>query len=189
MSFSVREVIGTVAGIIVGAILGSNLWKQPTPMFQSPSADNKAEQSYRRSGFGDRILTQERRIKLSECYKKTLSDNGYDPNNPTPKPTSNSQQKVENYEGKVIFLFHVAEDGKMLSNELIDSDFKDDKLTNCISDSLQGLRFLPPPLGINRYLAHEFIFKSDETFKKEMEERKNQSPLMLVTPTQGASNP
>jgi hypothetical protein len=154
----------------------------------TPAPDNKAEQAYRRNGFGDKIMSQERRKALSVCYKTMLRSNGYDEARPTPKPGTNPET-ANNFEGKVTFVFHVAEDGALNKFELADSDFRDTKFTDCISKSLAGLRFLPPPLGINRYLAHEFVFKSDETFKREMEERKNQAPLTLVTATPTPESP
>ena len=79
---------------------------------------------------------------------------------------------------------HIAH-GSLLNYELAESSFRDKSFSSCIADSFEGLRFLPPPLGINRFLAHEFVFKTDETFMREMEERKNQAPLTLVTATPG----
>ncbi|MFZ9520279.1 MAG: hypothetical protein ACO3A4_07370 [Silvanigrellaceae bacterium] len=167
--------IATVAGYSFG---------QRNVIVMTPPPDNKAEQAYRRNGFGDKIMSQERRKTLSACYKTMLRNNGYDESKPTAKPGVNPES-AEIFEGKVTFVFHVAEDGKLNNFELADSDFTDNKFTDCISKSLSGLRFLPPPIGINRFLAHEFVFKSDETFKREMEERKNQAPLTLVTATPG----
>ena len=151
----------------------------------TPAPDNKAEQAYRRSGFGDKIMTMERRKTLSACYKTMLRNNGYDEARPTPKPNA-SPDTAPSFEGKVTFIFQVDENGSMLNYELADSDFRDKAFSDCISASLAGIRFLPPPLGINRFLAHEFVFKSDETFKREMDERKNQAPLTLVTATPAA---
>jgi hypothetical protein len=168
-----------LAGIGLFAVISV---KSRDVIVMTPAPDNKTEQAYRRNGFGDKIMSQERRKSLTACYKSMLRNKGYDEARPTPKSGVNSE-KQENFEGKVTYVFHVAEDGLLKNFELADSDFKDDTFTRCISDSLKGLRFLPPPLGINRFLAHEFVFKSDETFKREMEERKNQSPLTLVTAT------
>jgi hypothetical protein len=150
-------------------------------VLMSPAADNKVEQAYRRNGFGDRIMSLERRKTLSACYKKMLRDNGFDENKPTPKPGPGPDDNGPVYEGKVTFVFHIEEDGRVHNYELADSEFSDPKFSECIANSLKGIRFLPPPLGVNRYLAHDFVFKSDETYKKEMEERKNQAPLTLVT--------
>lgn len=127
-------------------------------------------------------MSLERRTALSTCYKAMLRNNGYDEVNPTPKPGVTSGLP-ESFEGKVTFVFEIAENGRMQGFELADSDFRDKGFTECISKSFSGLRFLPPPLGINRFMAHEFVFKTDSTFKRELEERRNQAPLTLVTAT------
>ncbi|NBO38730.1 hypothetical protein EBU99_09115 [bacterium] len=172
--------VGLVLGVGIAFIF--HLARSDKPVLMSPAPDNKVEQAYRRNGFGDKIMSAERRKALSTCYKTMLREAGYDEVNPTPKPGT-SNEKADIFEGKVTFVFHVEEDGKLKNFELADSDFRDTDFTNCIATSFKGLRFLPPPLGINRFLAHEFIFKSDETFKRENEERKNQTPLTLVTAT------
>ena len=169
-----------VAIAIVGVVI-TQLQPRKT-VVMTPAPDNKTEQAYRRNGFGDKIMTVERRKQLSACYKTMLRSNGYDEARPTPKPGSNPES-TPSFEGKVTFVFQVDEDGSMLNHELADSDFRDTSFSDCISKSLVDIRFLPPPLGINRFLAHEFVFKSEDTFKREMEERKGQSPLTLVTAT------
>jgi len=169
--------------IAVIGIIATQLQPRKTVMM-TPAPDNKTEQAYRRNGFGDKIMSVERRKQLSACYKTMLRNNGYDEARPTPKPGANPET-TPNFEGKITFVFQVDEDGSMLKYELADSDFRDTNFSDCISKSLAGVRFLPPPLGINRFLAHEFVFKSEDTFKREMEERKNQSPLTLVTATPG----
>ncbi len=185
MNFERKPSLAIAAALIAGVGAGF-LWGRTTGsehVFMSPTPDNKVEQAYRRSGFGDKLMTTARRTELSLCYKTMLKSNGYDENNPTPKPGSSAESHNLIFEGKATYVFHIAEDGKMLDYELVDSDFLDKSFVRCVSKALKGARFLPPPLGINRYLAYDFVFKSDETFKREMEERKNQSPLMLVTPT------
>jgi len=59
-------------------------WRASKMVVLTPAPDNKTEQAYRRSGFGDRIMTAERRKTLSACYKTMLRSNGYDENKPTP---------------------------------------------------------------------------------------------------------
>ena len=165
-----------IAGLAIAQVMA------PSPVLMAPSPYNKLEQAYRRNGFGDKIMSIDRRAELSSCYKEMLRNNGYDEVKPTPKAGTHSN-KPESFEGKLTFVFHVDEDGSLLKFELADSDFQDKNFSNCIAKTFDGLRFLPPPLGINRYLAHEFIFKTDDTFKREMEERKNQAPLTLFTAT------
>ncbi len=169
------------AGIVIGVLAG--LSSKSHTVLMSPTPDNKAEQAYRRSGFGDKLMTPQRRLQLSLCYKTMLNSNGYNENNPTPKPDALPDASNVAFEGKVTFIFNIAEDGKMIGYELVESEISDKSFQRCVQKAIKDARFLPPPLGINRYLAYDFVFKSDETFKKEMEERKNQSPLMLVTPT------
>lgn len=91
--------------------------------------------------------------------------------------------KINRFSGKITLVFHADEDGALLNFELTDSDFQDKSFSKCIAETFDGLRFLPPPLGINRYLAHEFVFKTGDTFKREVEDRKNQAPLTLFTAT------
>jgi hypothetical protein len=177
--------LGVVSGLTIGLMVGRRGDSEKVMM--SPAPDNKTEQAYRRSGFGDRLMSIDRRNQLSECYKTMLRNNGYDENSPTPKPGVVDGADTPGFEGKVTFVFHVGEDGTMLSFELIDSEFSDTSFGRCLTKAIEGTRFLPPPLGINRYLAYDFVFKSDETYKKEMEERKNQAPLLLVTPTPAAA--
>lgn len=91
--------------------------------------------------------------------------------------------EVSKFEGELTFVFHVGENGENLSHELAESEIDDSTCVSCVDSALEDLRFLPPPRGINRFLAHEFTFKSQQTFKRELEERRNQEPLVLVTAT------
>jgi hypothetical protein len=178
--------LGLLGGVILGSLLGTIGFSKPVIM--SPAGDNKIEQAYRRSGFGDRLMSVERRKKFSTCYKLMLSANGYDEINPTPKPGDTSDAATNAYEGKVTFVFHLAEDGRLIDFEHVDSEISDKNFIRCLTKAIEGTRFLPPPLGVNRYLAYDLVFKSDETYKREIEERKNQAPLLLVTPTPGGAS-
>lgn len=139
--------------------------------FQSAPADPKVEQSYVRSGIGERILTPERRAILGTCYQEFLA-----------RITDKKGENVKE-EGKVGVVFQIAEDGKMLSYEIIDNQLNEPGLTECVENQMKDLRFLPPPLGINRYIVYDFWFKKEETVLKEMEERRNRPPLELITTT------
>jgi hypothetical protein len=182
--------LGSLGLIGIGMTFGSLLSGSEKPsatekssvFLMAPAPDNKAELAYRRSGFGDRIMTPQRRDALSTCYKELLKRNGIEDG--AKATTSATQNKeISKFEGKVIYVFHVAENGEKLSHEIVDAQINENTFLSCIEVALRGIRFLPPPLGISRYLAHEFTFKSEETFKKEMEERKNQEPLVVVTVT------
>ncbi|MEY3902692.1 MAG: hypothetical protein RL189_1998 [Pseudomonadota bacterium] len=178
-----------VSLVAVGLFLGfyASASKAPQNNGQSvvlmaPASDPKIELAYRRNGFADRIMSPQRREALTGCYNELLKANGIDESKPaaTKSPTSTDMSK---FEGKVTYVFHIAENGEKISHEIIDSQISDSNFLGCIEVALRGVRFLPPPLGINRYLSHEFTFKSEQTFRKEMEEKKNQEPLVLITVT------
>ncbi|MEY3902628.1 MAG: hypothetical protein RL189_1934 [Pseudomonadota bacterium] len=183
-------ILGSFGLIGVGMTFGSLLFKSErssatqnsSVVLMAPAPDNKTELAYRRSGFGDRIMTPQRREALSTCYKELLKRNGIEEG--AKATTSSTQNKdISKFEGKVTYVFQVAENGEKISHEIVDAQINENTFLSCIEVALRGVRFLPPPLGISRYLAHEFTFKSEETFRKEMEERKNQEPLVLVTAT------
>jgi hypothetical protein len=138
---------------------------------QLSNSDPKIEQAYRRSGFGDILMNQTRRTTYGDCYKAYLA--------------SLEKEKLQSpTEGKLVFVFHLAEDGKLRGADLAIDDFQNAELRKCVEKGFKGIRFLPPPLGINRFFAHEFQFKKEETYQRELEEKKNRSPLELVVPTE-----
>ena len=171
---------GSVWGIVVGLVVGFGLCtavgmgtfvlRQLSPAALFPAPDSKVEQAYRRSGFGDLLMTSARREAFSNCYKKFVE-------------MRTQKSSAVNLEGRLVYVFQVAEDGKVKSIELAVDEFKDTTLDACVQVEFDGLRFLPPPLGINRHIAHEFTFKKEETFQKEQEARKNKPALELVVPT------
>lgn len=133
---------------------------------QAPNPDEKALQKYKRAGFNDVVMKYAR--EYSDCYKVYLGEDD--------KGVA-VEKRPEGFirEGVMTFVFHVAEDGRMLSYNLVKDDFKQDDFEKCIHKNFSDLHFLPPPLGINRYIAHDLSFKTEETYKRELEERKNQS--------------
>lgn len=172
-----------LAGFVLGAIALNK--SSPNIELMTPAADAKTEQNYRRAGLGDRLMNGERRRMFSDCYKSMLRNSGFDETNPTPKPGSELEGK-DSFEGKVTIIFHISENGTMLSHELVESEIPDKAFQRCVYNAIKGTRFMPPPLGINRYIAYDLMFRSDESFRKEMEEKRNQAPLALVTATPGA---
>jgi hypothetical protein len=130
-------------------------------------ADPSVLNSYMRTGVAERIMTTERRGLLGDCYQNHLME--------APKNPGSSKE-----EGKIIVLFEVAENGSILSSEVIDNELKSQNLQNCVMGSLSGVRFLPPPLGINRYIAYDFNFKQEETLAREMEELKSAPTIELI---------
>ena len=179
----------TSLGMTLGSLLSSKAithteqhsLQDARVVLMAPAPDNKAELAYRRNGFGDRIMNNKRREILSGCYNDYMKKNGIDA--ASGESTTSGELDISRFEGKLTYVFHIGENGEKLSHELTESEISDSTFINCVDSALQDLRFLPPPLGINRYLAHEFTFKSEQTFKRELEERKNQEPLVLVTPT------
>lgn len=172
-------------GILIGfySSSGSSLQTNgQNVVLMAPAPDQKTEMSYRRNGFSDRIMSPQRREALTKCYSELLKSNGIDESQPDSVNTL-TPTDLSKYEGKVTYVFHVAENGEKLSHEIIESQISDSNFLGCIEVALRGLRFLPPPLGISRYLSHDFTFKSERTFKKEQEEKKNQEPLVLITVT------
>lgn len=172
-------------GIAIGSYVSAGKTSQAagqSVVLMAPAPDAKTEMGYRRNGFADRIMSPQRREALTGCYNELLKANGIDESKPAAanNPTSTDMSK---FEGKVTYVFHIAENGEKISHEIVDSQISDRNFLGCIEVALRGVRFLPPPLGINRYLSHEFTFKSEQTYRKELEEKKNQEPLVLITVT------
>lgn len=186
-------------GLISGALLVFLL--KDRPVLLAPSGDPKIAASYMRNGFSNLLMEPERRKQYSICYEsfvkeresiKPLTATGQS-KEPAPSTETNTEIKTasqlelpakERVEGSLTYVFHLKENGELIEYELAKDDFKDDKFPKCIQAGFKDLRFLPPPLGINRYIAYEMTFKKDETVRKELEERKSNSPLTLV-PTPG----
>lgn len=149
---------------------------QPSLVFNGGGVDPKVQQAYIRSGVSERIMTQPRRAKLGACYQEFVVRRG----------EGNSQEPGE---GKISVVFEIAENGVMKGYEIIDNELGDDDLQSCLESQLEGVRFLPPPLGINRYIVYDFFFKKDETVRREMEEHNSRPALELIpaTPAPGAT--
>ncbi|MEN9811214.1 MAG: hypothetical protein RLZZ488_2781 [Pseudomonadota bacterium] len=178
-----------VSLVAVGLFLGiyASAGRAPQSSGQSvvlmaPAPDPKTELAYRRNGFADRIMTVQRREALTNCYTEFLKSNGIDESNSAATKTATGAD-LSKFEGKVTYVFQIAENGEKITHEIVDSQISDRNFLGCIEVALRGVRFLPPPLGINRYLSHEFTFKSEQTYRKEMEEKKSQEPLVLITVT------
>ena len=146
----------------------------PAINLMSPNPDEKALSNYKRSGFNNFIMAYGR--EYSDCYNKLLEKIGEKPKD---------ENDTRSREGVLTYVFQVGEDGSLLKYELIQNEFKDAEIDGCVSKHFADLRFLPPPLGINRYISHDFSFKTKETYEKELEERKNSLPKVLpVSPDQ-----
>jgi hypothetical protein len=143
---------------------------QSSLVFNGGGADPKVQQAYVRSGVSERIMTQPRRVKLGSCYQEFVVKRG----------EGTAEEPVE---GKISVVFEIAENGVMKGYEVIDNELGDDDLQACLEGQLEGLRFLPPPLGINRFIVYDFMFKKDETVRREMEERNSRPALELIPTT------
>lgn len=141
------------------------------PLIQAGVADPKVEKSYIRNGVSDRIMTTKRREQFGNCYRTFLAARDESGNKETPE------------EGKIAVVFHIGENGVMQSYEVIDNELGNEDLEECLTAQLEDLRFLPPPVGINRFIVYDFWFKKDETVRKEIEERNSRPALELVPMT------
>jgi hypothetical protein len=162
----------SVVGFGIGYFIKS---KDQGVVVMAPSPDNKAEQAYMRNVVSQNLMTSDKRVKYSQCYKDFLAR--------APSQAGVAASTEPANQGKVVYVLQLAEDGKMLGFELATSDFAEKVFLNCLENLIEGTRFLPPPLGVNRYMSYEFSFKDDEVYKKELEERKNKPALDLVVPT------
>ena len=183
-------------GLIAGALLVQLL--KDKPLILAPAGDTKISSAYMRNGFANILMATERRQQYSQCYEnfvkdreshaaqnlKNLTTRGTPNTPPTPQLELPARERVE---GSLTYIFQVRENGELVDYELANDEFKDLKFSKCIQTAFKDLRFLPPPLGINRFIAYEMSFKKDETIKKELEEKKASSPLTLV-PTPGGTD-
>jgi hypothetical protein len=186
-------------GLIAGALLVFFLKEKPVLL--APAGETKIASSYMRNGFANLLMAPERRKQFSICYESFVKDReGLKPPTGTDqsaaqtpageakvdaKPTTQLElPPKERVEGSLTYVFQLKENGELIEYELANDEFKDLRFAKCIQAGFKDLRFLPPPLGINRYIAYEMTFKKDETVRREMEERKSSSPLTLV-PTPG----
>lgn len=91
------------------------------------------------------------------------------------------KKKPDTKEGVVKILFKVEENGFAEKIKITQSDFDNSNLSKCILDKFKNTFFSPPPLGINRYISHDLVFKLEETALKELKEKEllNQPPKVL----------
>lgn len=182
-------------GLVAGAAL-IYVFKEK-PVLLAPAGETKIASAYMRNGFANLLMAPERRKQYSMCYESFVKDReslkqpAQPPAATTPdataetKPTTQLElPATERTEGSLTYVFQLKENGELIEYDLANDEFKDMRFTKCIQTAFKNLRFLPPPLGINRYIAYEMSFKKDETLRKELEEKKTSSPLTLV-PTPG----
>ena len=191
---------GLWLGLAAGAILIYAFKERPVLL--APAGETKIASAYMRNGFSNLLMTPERRKQYSTCYESFVKDREsvkqpsqlVQPPSASPadeiKPTTQLElPATERTEGSLTYVFHLRENGELIEYELANDEFKDMRFSKCIQTALKDLRFLPPPLGINRYIAYEMTFKKDETLRKELEEKKSSSPLTLVPTPGGVESP
>jgi len=196
MNISIKE-NGLLLGFIAGAVL-VYVFKD-SPVLLAPAGETKVASAYMRNGFGNILMAPERRKQFSVCYESFVKDReslkqATSSNHPpaaggsgeTKQTTQLELPPTERVEGSLTYVFQIKENGELINYELANDEFKDMRFSKCIQSAFKNLRFLPPPLGINRYVAYEMTFKKDETLKKELEEKRTSSPLTLV-PTPGGA--
>lgn len=188
--------MGPFLGFLFG--VGATLILKPSPpQLLAPAADTKVAAAYTKNGFGNVIMSSQRRKGYSKCYENFVTSRTSALQLAKSLPDSSVLQEdlapEQRTEGALIFVFHVRESGELQDFDLAIDELHDATFTECIKKALTGIRFTPPPLGINRYISYEMNFKTEETLKKEREQKANQAPYTLVptpnTPDQNSSLP
>ena len=188
-------------GLVAGAALIYAFREKPVLL--APAGETKIASAYMRNGFANLLMTPERRKQYSMCYESFVKERE-SLKQPTQSPASDAKAPhttaepnpttqlelpaAERTEGSLTYVFQLKENGELIEYDLANDELKDIRLTKCIQNAFKNLRFLPPPLGINRYIAYEMSFKKDETLRKEIEEKKTSSPLTLVPTPSGVES-
>jgi hypothetical protein len=147
--------VAILLGIIIGKFFSNSA---PT---QNPADDGKLAQNYKEKVLVKAIYDNAK--DLQKCYFGYLDK----------KPSVTA--------GVMNILIKVEENGRISSAEVTKNEFQDNNFASCISKKLESYFLAPPPLGINRYIAHVLAFKSEAEALKEAKERaeKNKPPKML----------
>ncbi len=157
-------IIGLLTGLVVGKGSTPVSVSSPAPSF-APADDGKLAKEYKEKVLHKVIRDQAKDLQL--CYFELL------------------EKKPKISEGILDYVLKVEEDGSISDVKLIKNEFKDDQMGSCVTKKILSYHLAPPPYGINRYIAHSVAFKSEETAKREAQERekKNQPPkVMPVNP-------
>lgn len=149
-------ILGGFVLLLIGYILGQNNSSKSSDT--KIPADAVVIKEYKES-VSREIRTYGKEI--SSCYQEFLKQG----------PTKT--------EGKVDIVIEVQQTGMISKIEIAKNELADEQMDSCIQKKLSKLRLPPPPLGINPFIPHTLLFKSEETVKKEIEERKNQIPKVL----------
>ena len=163
-----------IVGMLVGVLLGKSsqsggsqsIAQAPVqaPSF-APADDGKLAKEYKEKVLIKTLFDNAK--DLQKCYFELLD------------------KKPKISEGVMDMLIKVEEDGSISQVRITKNEFQDNDMGECVADKVKTYFLAPPPFGINRYISHSLAFKSEETAKKEAEERaeKNKPPkIMPVNP-------
>lgn len=145
-----------LTGLLGGYVIGQKK-NEPAPAPRGPVSKQVAKE------YKDSVakVIREHGQEMQKCYVDFLSS------------------KPKNQEGKVDFVMKVLESGKIETFEIIRNELGNDQLSKCISTNGLKWRLPPPPFGLNPYIPHSLVFKSEETMKREAEARKKIFPEVL----------
>jgi hypothetical protein len=149
---------------VICVLLGLLLGRQSPPAsssYQMPADDGKLAKTYKEENLVKSIRDNAK--NLQTCYLSYL------------------EKKPEVKEGTMSLLLKVEESGQVSEVQMTKDQFENKDFENCLIKKIEKFYLSPPPLGINRYIAHELGFKSEETALREVKERqeKNRPPKVL----------
>jgi hypothetical protein len=156
-----------VIGLLLGLVIGKGSAPSGQQMAAAPVANygGDAEGKLAKE-FKEKVLLKVIRDNakdLQVCYFALL------------------EKKTKITEGVLDYIIKVEEDGKISDVKLINNEFGDEDMGECVTKKILSYHLSPPPYGINRFIAHTLAFKSEATAKKEAEERssKNKPPMVM----------
>jgi hypothetical protein len=164
MKLDIKTIIIIILIFIIGILLGLNLKKNESANTATiPVENGKLSKEYKSKEITSFI--NKNAFKIQNCYLTYL------------------EKKPAKAEGNLQILIKVEEDGRMTNVRISDNELKDETIANCVIKNFENNYIAPPPYGINRYLSHSLAFKSEETAKKEQEERaRNRNNLPKILP-------
>jgi hypothetical protein len=146
-------------GVISGLYFGSSK-RSASPVPYVSSDDAKTGKDYKSKSIQPVFV--ENATDIQTCYLTYLKGN------------------PEVSEGKVNLVFKINEDGSVSDAKVIKNEFND-RMGDCLVGKVESYFFSPPPYGMNPYMNHSFSFVSEETAKKEAEQRQlNNTPPKIL---------
>lgn len=154
-------------GLTTGLLIGRAPNSSPSPAPEAtPAAFASADSGKLAKEYKEKVILkviQENAKDIQKCYLDYL----------------NLKEGIT--EGLIDILFKVEENGKISNLEITKNEFNNQAMGDCVAKKMSSYYLAPPPYGINRYISHTLAFKSEETAKKEAEERaKNNLPPKVL---------